>query len=95
MSTSIEQKLANNKFIVNEGNPHIKVHEDKLDSAAKQALLMGCPAGLYALNSNGVLVFESAGCLECGTCRVLCAHLPGALEWNHPQAGFGIQFRYG
>lgn len=95
MSMGIEQKLAANKFVVDEGHPHITIHADKLDEAARRALTMACPAGLYTLNGKGELVFECAGCLECGACRVLCARLPGALEWNHPQPGFGIQYRFG
>ena len=35
-------------------------------------LVNGCPAGLYTLQENGDLAFDFAGCLECGTCRVLC-----------------------
>ncbi len=95
MSMSIEQKLSVNKFVVDEGNPHIIVHEDKLDPATIKALTVGCPAGLYTLNEKGQLAFEVAGCLECGTCRVICAHKPGGMEWNHPRPSFGVQYRFG
>ena len=44
---NVEQKLSLNKFVVDEGNPHIVVHEDKLDAATLKALTMVCPAGLY------------------------------------------------
>ena len=92
---NVEQKLSIDKFVVDEGNPHIVVHQDKMDAAAIQSLTVVCPAGLYTLNDNGQLVFEVAGCLECGTCRVVCARLPGALEWTHPRPSFGVQYRYG
>ncbi|MCL1916256.1 MAG: ferredoxin family protein [Desulfovibrionaceae bacterium] len=92
---NVEQKLSQNKFVVDEGNPHIVTHQEKMDPAAVKALTMVCPAGLYTQDDSGKLVFEVAGCLECGTCRVAMAHLPGALEWNHPRASFGVQFRYG
>lgn len=92
---NVEQKLAIDKFVVDEGNAHIVPHEDSMDEAVKRALTVACPAGLYTLSDSRRLVFEFAGCLECGTCRVLCAHLPGALEWNHPRPSFGVQFRYG
>lgn len=91
----IEQKLALNKFVVDEGRPHIIVHQDKLDEAALQALTVACPAGLYSLDNQGRLLLEIAGCLECGTCRVLCARCPGGLEWSHPGPSFGVQYRYG
>ncbi len=92
---NVEQKLSIDKFVVDEGNPHIILHQDRMDEAAKKALTVVCPAGLYTMGNDGRLVFEVAGCLECGTCRVVCARLPGALEWNHPRPSFGIQFRHG
>ena len=92
---NVEQKLSLNKFVVDEGNPHIVMHEDKLDAATIKALTMVCPAGLYTINEKGQMAFEVAGCLECGTCRVTCAHLPGALDWNHPRPSFGVLYRFG
>ena len=92
---NVNQKLSLDKFVVDDGNPHITLHQERMDEAVKKTLSMACPAGLYTLNEKGQLEFEFAGCLECGTCRVLCAHLPGALEWNHPRPSFGIQLRYG
>lgn len=92
---SVTEKLAVNKFAVHEGHPHIVVHTEHLDADTIKALTVGCPAGLYTLDDKQRLFFEVAGCLECGTCRVLCAHLPDALEWNHPEASFGVQYRFG
>jgi ferredoxin like protein len=92
---NVEQKLSQNKFVVDEGNPHIVVHEDKLDAATIRELTLVCPAGLYTLNEKGQLAFEVAGCLECGTCRVVCARMPGGLDWNHPRPSFGVQYRFG
>jgi len=92
---NIEQKLNVNKFVVDEGHPHIVFDSDKLDDEAKKILSVVCPAGLYTLNEKGQLAFEVAGCLECGTCRVALAHLPGAMVWNHPRTSFGVQFRCG
>jgi ferredoxin like protein len=91
----VEQKLSSNKFVVDEGHPHIVIHQEKMDAAAVQALTVACPAGLYTLDDKGRLAFEVAGCLECGTCRVVTAHLPGAMEWDHPRASFGVQYRFG
>jgi len=95
MKMSIEQKLSVNKFNVDEGNPHIVVHVDKLDEDTIRALTMACPAQLYTLDEKGRLSFDAAGCLECGTCRLICAHRPGALEWRQPGPSFGVQYRFG
>ncbi|MDL2209663.1 ferredoxin family protein [Desulfovibrio sp. OttesenSCG-928-O18] len=91
----VEQKLSINKFVVDEGHPHIVIHQDKMDPTAVRALTKVCPAGLYTLDDKGNLVFEFAGCLECGTCRVAVGQIPGAIEWNYPRPSFGVQFRYG
>ncbi len=92
---NVEQKLSIDKFVVDEGRPHIVIHQEKIDEATARALTVVCPAGLYTLDDKGKLVFEVAGCLECGTCRVATAHLPGAMTWEHPRPSFGVQFRYG
>lgn len=92
---NIEQKLSVDAFVTDDGRPHIIPHQELMDEAAKNALGMVCPAGLYSVDENGRLAFDCAGCLECGACRVTCARLPGALEWNHPRPSFGVRFRYG
>ena len=92
---NVEQKLSLDKFTVDEGHPHIVIHPEQMDEAALKALTVVCPAGLYTLDDKGRMVFEFAGCLECGTCRVAVAHIPGAMEWDHPRASFGVQYRCG
>lgn len=92
---NVEQKLSIDKFVVDEGHPHIVINHDKLDETTKKILTVVCPAGLYTLNDKGQLAFEVAGCLECGTCRVATAHVPGLMTWEHPRPSFGVQFRYG
>lgn len=91
----VEQKLSVNKFVVDEGNPHIVIHPEKMDAATMKTLTLVCPAGLYTMDDKGRMAFEFAGCLECGTCRVAVAHKPGVMEWNYPNPSFGVQFRYG
>ena len=34
------------------------------------------------------------GCLECGTCRVVCDELKNA-HWNYPRGGYGILIKFG
>lgn len=95
MNYKIEDLLALNKFNADEEHAHIKVDAARLDQPTLQALLKACPAGLYVLDAKHKLAFDHIGCLECGTCRVLCAHLPGALEWNYPRSTKGVFYRYG
>ena len=90
-----DQKLAVNKFVVDEAHPHIVIHQDRLTESTIRALVMYCPAGLYTLSDDGHLHVEYAGCLECGTCRVLCSEHENAMIWNHPLPSFGVQYHMG
>jgi ferredoxin like protein len=90
---TIEEKLGLNKFVVDEGNPHIVIDQDKFNGFDVNALIRACPASLYKLDESGDLLFDFAGCLECGTCRVVCPK--EAISWNHPRPTFGVLYRYG
>lgn len=90
---NVDVKLGVNKFYVDEGHPHI-VLKDDIDKQAYLALVKACPAGLYKLRDDGSVQFDYAGCLECGTCRILCGD--SILEkWEYPRGSFGVEYRYG
>lgn len=89
---SIEDKLALNKFIVNEGEPHIIIKNDICQTCQEKKCLFVCPAELYS-EKNGEITVEWAGCLECGTCLAVCSK--DAIEWKYPCGGTGIIYRYG
>jgi ferredoxin-like protein FixX len=91
---TIEEKLAVNKYFVDEGNSHIEIDSSYPDIKEKMKLINACPASLYKLNEDGTLFFDYAGCLECGTCRVLCL---GTIikKWELPNNTMGVEFRYG
>lgn len=94
MSTvNVDVKLGVNKFRVDESNPHIILVENP-DREQFRKLINACPAGLYREDDGGNIHFDYAGCLECGTCRVLCE---GTIleKWEYPQGTFGIEFRFG
>lgn len=93
---SIEEKLSKNKYNVDESNAHIEMVENTKDLSMeeKMKLVNGCPARLYRLQEDGSLQFDYAGCLECGTCRILSK---GKVveKWTYPQDGMGVEFREG
>lgn len=90
---NVDVKLGVNKFNVDEEHPHIVVKADA-DKQALELLVKACPAGLYKKQDDGSVRFDYAGCLECGTCRIL--GLGSALEqWEYPRGTFGVEFRYG
>lgn len=92
-NVNVDIKLGVNKFYVDEGNPHIVLMVNP-DPVEFNKLMLACPAGLYKQDDQGQYLFDSAGCLECGTCRVLCGDT--ILEkWTFPVGTHGVEFRYG
>lgn len=90
----VEEKLYNNRYMVDEGHPHIAIVAKGAPSPALKSLITVCPAGCYAEEEDGSVVVTPDGCLECGTCRVICAGT-GELQWDYPRGGYGILFKFG
>lgn len=88
---SIEQRLSLLVFNVDK-EPHIIVDTNKCKKCEQKPCVYVCPAELYKLE-NGEIIFNYEGCLECGSCRIVCPH--DAIKWNYPRGGFGAHFRYG
>ena len=88
----LKAKLGLNVFKENkEFHIKIKAGQEK-DVRLKRAILV-CPAGLYSENDCSEIVINVDGCLECGTCLLVCG--PEVLEWHYPNGGAGVQFRFG
>jgi ferredoxin like protein len=89
----IDEKVALNAFNL-DTEPHITLDEEKCGECEARSCVRFCPAGLYEYNGEtGKIDFDFSGCLECGTCRLVCA--PGAVSWSHPRGGFGVRYRFG
>jgi ferredoxin-like protein FixX len=85
--------LAQNRYNVDEENAHI-VLVDKPDPEEFAKLVRICPAGLYKLDAAGTPSFDYAGCLECGSCRIVCGDTIIA-SWQNPGPTMGVEYRYG
>lgn len=90
---NVDEKLALDKFNVDEGSAHIVLVDDPSDDEFEK-LVLCCPAALYKVDAEGKKTFDYAGCLECGTCRILCSDSI-VDKWEYPQPTMGIQYRYG
>jgi ferredoxin like protein len=90
---NIEEKLFQNRYRVDAGRPHIRVkNESTCVSCDLKPCVVCCPAGCWRMGDSRIeLVVD--GCLECGTCRIVCA--PGNVDWNYPRGGFGILYKFG
>jgi ferredoxin like protein len=90
---NVEAKLGLNVFKIN-SEPHIVIdHEVCQRECQVQACLFVCPADLYSSNPEGEIIVNYEGCLECGACFIACS--PKALSWHYPDAGYGVQYRFG
>jgi len=85
--------LGVNKYAVDESHAHITL-VDHPDLTEFGKLVRVCPAGLYQLGPDGVPTFDYAGCLECGTCRIVAG---GGIvaTWEYPQPTMGVEYRCG
>jgi ferredoxin like protein len=86
-----DDKLALNLFHV-DNEPHIKVDQEICRRCPHKFCTYICPAENYTLNDDGSVVFSWEGCLECGTCRIICDQ--GAITWDYPMGGYGISYRF-
>lgn len=90
----VEDKLFHNRYLVDTGRAHIKVRPHTVPSPALLAMLKVCPARCYELNAQGQVEITPDGCVECGTCRIICE--PGGdIEWSYPRGGYGVLFKFG
>lgn len=90
----VEDKLFQNRYMVDSGRAHIKVRPHTKPSPALTALLTVCPARCYELNDKGQVEITVDGCVECGTCRII-GEPGGDIEWNYPRGGYGVLFKFG
>lgn len=94
VTTKIEERLYQNRYMVDEGRPHVRIVRLEQDSPELRSLLSICPAGCYALNEEGRVEVAADGCMECGTCRIVCQKT-GEIEWSYPRGGYGVLFKFG
>jgi ferredoxin like protein len=93
-SVRVEDKLFQNRYLVDPGRAHIKVRPHTVPTRPLLALLKACPARCYGLNDKGQVEIAADGCVECGTCRVI-AEPTGDIEWSYPRGGYGVLFKFG
>ena len=94
---SPEELLGLDKFNVDEEEPHIVIDKEICAKCVDKPCLYVCSALCYKKTEGGEIQFDHAGCLECGTCRVVCHSLGngGVIKWEYPRSTFGVQFRVG
>jgi ferredoxin like protein len=92
VALKITEKLALDAFR-NDKESHIRLDQAICGRCRERFCVYACPANLYSLTEKGEMAVEHAGCLECGTCMIVCAY--GSVRWTYPRGEFGVQFRCG
>jgi ferredoxin like protein len=93
-SLSVDERLGLDRFEPDD-EPFIEVDTELCKQCGPKPCLYVCPAKVYTWE-NGELVYNIEGCLELGACVVVCKKIgKGAIKWNYPRGGYGIEFRYG
>lgn len=93
--SKVEEKLFQDRYRVDVGRPHIAIKNAELCAqCSNQQCTVCCPAGCYTAEANGRVVLSTDGCLECGTCRIICDEHRN-VDWEWPRGGFGILFKFG
>lgn len=93
ITVNVDEFLALNKYEVDEGAAHIELVDDP-DTEEFMKLVRVCPAALYKIDEAGAKSFDYAGCLECGTCRIICGDTI-IKKWDNPQPTMGVEYRFG
>jgi ferredoxin like protein len=92
---SLKDKLGLDVFKIDTHAAHIVIDHDVCRTKCSlRPCLYVCPADLYSyVAARDEIFVDYEGCLECGTCLIVCRN--DALEWHYPRAGFGVQYRFG
>jgi ferredoxin like protein len=93
---NVEDKLFQNRYKVDHGRPHIKIKDAAVcaNECESQQCTYVCPAACYKAEGNGAVTLITDGCLECGSCRVICTEHTN-VAWEYPRGGHGVLFKFG
>jgi ferredoxin like protein len=91
MDNQLDIRLATLSF-KQDPEPHIEIQVEACADCSDHPCVIACPAGNYEWDGERI-VHTCEGCLECGTCRIICPQ--GAVAWRYPLGGYGVRFRWG
>ena len=93
---NVEEKLFQNRYKVDHGRPHIQIRDADTctNKCVDQSCTYICPAACYKAEGNGTVTLITDGCLECGSCRIICSEHSN-VDWEYPRGGHGILFKFG
>ena len=93
LQMNVEDRLFLDSFNTDDRS-HLKVKDTGVCLKCKlKQCSYTCPAKCYTIQ-DGKAVVAYEGCLECGTCRIVCNEFFN-IDWKYPRGGFGISLKFG
>ena len=88
---SIQDKLSTIKYNC-ANKTHLKVIQKRCSKCQEKTCTFICPASVYSVDEETKnIVVQYENCLECGACKIACPR--NAIEWEYPEAGYGVIFK--
>lgn len=88
----VRDKLHFNSYLVDDKGHLAIIDTDVCRHCEHKGCLYVCPVeDFVAVDDHVVLSWE--GCVECGSCRIICDY--DNIRWEYPAGGRGICYRYG
>ena len=96
---NVDEKLGWLTYKADHSFAHIKITDDSAKSPCAneckdKPCTFICPAACYKVEGNREVTLITDGCLECGSCRVICTEHAN-VAWEYPRGGHGILFKFG
>lgn len=89
---NIDEIFDNTSFAIDR-DPHIVLDYDICTGCDNRGCVNSCPARCYTWSEEEQkMTFVHDGCLECGTCYVVC-HKSAFTRWRYPRGGYGVAYR--
>lgn len=93
ITVNVVELISAHKYNIDEEHAHIEFVESVSDEEFAK-LVKVCSAALYRVDEEGNCSFDYAGCLECGTCRIVGEDVSIA-RWVNPEPTMGVVYRQG
>lgn len=91
--TNVEEQLLQ-EHKADAGRPSIRVRDPEIcERCTEKSCTVCCPVGCWSVNLQGHIEVTVDGCLECGTCRLVCD--AENVDWSFPRVGYGVLYKFG
>lgn len=90
----IEDRLFLNRFKADTISHLSVIDPNRCLKCVRKQCSYSCPAKCYTIDEQGKASVAYEGCVECGTCRIVCNEFWN-IGWEYPRGGFGVLYKFG